>query len=364
VNFDYAEDEQAIRDQARRFLAAHAPLSLCREMLDGKGQEKAASLWSSVAEQGWPGVAIAEADGGVGMGLVALCALAEEVGRAAAPVPLLPTSYLAARALGRFGSAAQKAALLPKIAAGTMIATGSVGTTPCMVSADGRVTGRVSPVAEGLSAGIAIIEATGEGARGLYVIDLAAPGVTRMRLRTIDDSRPHAALRFDAVPAAHLPGSGPDGAEWLLLGAAVLVAFEQLGGAEACLQMARSFVLERRSFGRVVGSYQAVKHQLAEIYVAIELARSNAYYAAWALAEEAPQLALAASVARVSATDAYELASRENIQLHGGIGYSWEADPHLHYRRSRMLAQILGPVAQWQDRLVAALDHQETSHGL
>jgi alkylation response protein AidB-like acyl-CoA dehydrogenase len=364
VNFDYAEDEQAIRDQARRFLASHAPLSLCREMLDGRGHDKVAALWSAVAEQGWPGVAIAEADGGVGMGLVALCALAEEVGRAAAPLPLLPTAYLAARALGRFGSPAQKAALLPAIAAGAMIATGFVGNAPCLLVADGKLTGQIAPVAEGLSASIAIFEAAGDGRLGLYVVDLAAAGVTRTKLRTIDDSRPHAALRFEAVPAALLPGSGPNSADWLLQGAAVLVAFEQLGGAEACLQMARSFVLERRSFGRVVGSYQAVKHQLAEIYVAIELARSNAYYAAWALAEDAPQLSLAASVARVSATEAYELASRENIQLHGGIGYSWEADPHLHYRRSRMLAQVLGTAARWQERLVTALDHQEISHEL
>jgi acyl-CoA dehydrogenase len=147
-------------------------------------------------------------------------------------------------------------------------------------------------------------------------------------------------------------------ADRILARAAVLVAFEQIGGADACLDMALGYVRERRTFGRVIGSYQAVKHRLADIYVANQLARSNAYYAAWALAAEAPELPLAAATARVSATAAYELAARENIQLHGGIGFTWEADCHLHYRRSRMLAQIIEPIDAWNRRLAAALDRE------
>lgn len=364
MNFDYSEDEVAIKDQARRFLAAHAPLSLSRDMLDGKAGGRAASLWTSVCELGWPGVAIAEGDGGVGMGHVALCALAEEVGRAAAPLPLLPSIYLAAQALSRFGDTTQKARWLPLIADGSLIATAFLETDRTRPSrlriAGGRLNGHATPVGEAMVAGVAIVEAQGETGVGLYLVDLTAPGVRRCGLRTIDDSRPHGELHFEGAPAGLLPGTAGRSAEWLLDAAAVLVAFEQLGGAEACLEMARRYVLERRSFGRVVGSYQAVKHQLAEIYVANELARSNAYYAAWALAQDAPVLKLAASVARVSATEAYELAAQENIQLHGGIGYTWEADPQLHYRRSRLLAQILGAVGHWQNRLVAALDERET----
>jgi alkylation response protein AidB-like acyl-CoA dehydrogenase len=363
MNFDYSEDEVAIKDQARRYLAEHAPLSLCRDMLDGKGGDRAAKLWAGVSELGWPGVAVAEADGGVGMGQVALCALAEEVGRAGAPVPLLPSIYLAAQALTRFGDPAQKSRWLPSIACGSMVATAFIETdraqAPRLSVAGGRLTGRAAPVGEGMAAGIAIVEAASEQGRGLYLVDLTGPGVARGGLRTIDDSRPQGELRFEAASAERLPNTTGLSAEWLLDAAAVLVAFEQLGGAEACLEMARAYVLERRSFGRVVGSYQAVKHQLAEMYVAKELARSNAYYAAWALAEDAPALKMAASVARVSATQAYELAAAENIQLHGGIGYTWEADPQLHYRRSRLLAQILGPIAHWQDRLVAALAERE-----
>jgi acyl-CoA dehydrogenase len=278
-------------------------------------------------------------------------------------VPLLPSIYLAAQALSRFGDLAQKSRWLPAIAAGSVVATAFIETdrarAPCLRVAGGRLTGRAAPVGAGIAAGVAIVEAASEQDRGVYLVDLTGAGVRRRLLRTIDDSRPQAELVFEAAPAEHLPDSTALSAEWLLDAAAVLVAFEQLGGAEACLEMARGYVLERRSFGRVVGSYQAVKHQLAEIYVAKELARSNAYYAAWALAKEAPALKLAASVARVSATQAYELAAAENIQLHGGIGYSWEADPQLHYRRSRLLAQILGPIAHWQDRLVAALGERE-----
>jgi acyl-CoA dehydrogenase len=203
-------------------------------------------------------MAISEADGGVGMGAVALCGLAEEVGRAAAPLPLLPSIYLAAQALARFGDAGQKAKFLPSIADGSLMATAFLETdrarAPRLGVAGGHLTGQAAPVGEGLAAGVAIVEAQGEDGAGLYLVDLTVPGVQRTGLRTIDDSRPHAAVRFETVPAARLPNTSAASAEWLLDAAAVLVAFEQLGGAEACLEMARGFVLERRSFGRVVGS--------------------------------------------------------------------------------------------------------------
>jgi alkylation response protein AidB-like acyl-CoA dehydrogenase len=365
MNFEFSEEELAIKSQARRYLAEHAPLSLCRELLDGKGTEKAAALWSGIAELGWPAVAIAEADGGLGMGHLTLCAIAEEVGRAAAPLPLLPSLYLAGEALSLYGSAAQRAHWLPELASGACIGTCVLApgpNAPRVVA--GRITGTASPAGAGGAAGLAILEAESEAGRGLYLVDLAGDGVARNALETIDDSRPHAALRLQGAPAEKLPGATPEAIATLRNRAAVLVAFEQLGGADACLEMARAFVLERRSFGRVVGSYQAVKHLLADIYVANELARSNAYYAAWALAENAPELPLAAAVARVSATEAYEFAARENIQLHGGIGFTWEADPHLHYRRSRLLALALGPLAYWQDQVVVALDQpQEPGNG-
>jgi acyl-CoA dehydrogenase len=363
MNFDFSEEELAIKAQARRYLAKHAPLSLCRDLLDGKGAEKAAALWSGIAELGWPAVAIAEVNGGLGMGHLTLCAIAEEVGRAAAPLPLLPSLYLATEALSRYGSDAQRAQWLPELASGAIIGTCVLQAGPNAPRvAAGRITGTASPAGAGGAASLAILEAESEAGRGLYLVELSASGVSRNALETIDDSRPHTALLLEGAAAEKLPGATPAAIATLRDRAAVLVAFEQLGGADACLDMARAYVLERRSFGRVVGSYQAVKHKLADIYVANELARSNAYYAAWALAEDAPELPLAAAVARVSATEAYEFAARENIQLHGGIGFTWEADPHLHYRRSRLLALTLGPLSHWQDNVVAALD-QPREHG-
>ena len=159
---------------------------------------------------------------------------------------------------------------------------------------------------------------------------------------------------------------GEAGAGWELYrrietGAAVLVAFEQVGGAEAALEMAKNYALERFAFGRQIGSYQAVKHRLADMYVRLELARSNCYYAAMMLAEEGADLELAAATARVAATEAYRFAAQENIQVHGGIGFTWEADTQFHYRRSKLLALSLGSADRWKDRLVGALEKKNVA---
>ena len=151
-------------------------------------------------------------------------------------------------------------------------------------------------------------------------------------------------------------GDGPALLEQLLDRSAVLLAFEQLGGATACLEMAVNFARERHAFGRPIGSFQAIKHKLADVYIANELARSNAYYGAWALQTGAAELKLAATSARVSAIEAYHLASKENIQTHGGMGFTWEADCHLYYRRAKLLALTIGSAAHWKNRLVDALE--------
>jgi len=140
--------------------------------------------------------------------------------------------------------------------------------------------------------------------------------------------------------------------------AAVPLAFEQVGGAQASLEMATAYAKERFAFGRPIGSFQAIKHKLADIYIAIELARSNAYYGAWALSADAAELPLAAATARVSATEAFDLAAKENIQTHGGIGFTWEADCHLYYRRARLLALTIGSARYWKDRVVVELERR------
>ena len=173
----------------------------------------------------------------------------------------------------------------------------------------------------------------------------------------LDPTHNHARLAFEAAGAEVLgePG-GWEQVQTLLDRAAILVAFEQVGGADACLQMARTYAMERYAFGRPIGSFQAIKHKLADVYVALELARSNAYHGAWALSADASELPVAAATVRVSATDAFHLASKENIQTHGGIGFTWQVDCHLFYRRSKQLGLVLGGAPFWKNRLVSLIE--------
>jgi alkylation response protein AidB-like acyl-CoA dehydrogenase len=177
-------------------------------------------------------------------------------------------------------------------------------------------------------------------------------------VKTLDPSRSHAEIKFSGAAAEAL---GTQGEGWalsrrILDRAAILMAFEQLGGADVCLEMAKDYALNRYAFGRKIGSFQAIKHKLADMYVGNELARSNAYYGAWALSTNAAELPEAAAGARISATDAYHFASKENIQTHGGMGFTWELDCHLYYRRAKLLGLALGATRGWKDRLVTYLE--------
>ena len=194
----------------------------------------------------------------------------------------------------------------------------------------------------------------------LAIVDLTGSGVARETVTTIDPTRSHARIVFDGAPADPLPGSeGADAVRHLLDRAAVMLAFEQVGCAQAALEMARDYARERYAFGRPIGSFQAIKHKLADIYIAVELARSNAYYGAWALHTDAAELPIAASVARISACDAGWLASKENIQTHGGMGFTWQMDCQFYYRRAKLHALALGGTREWKRRLIAELRKQQ-----
>jgi alkylation response protein AidB-like acyl-CoA dehydrogenase len=168
----------------------------------------------------------------------------------------------------------------------------------------------------------------------------------------------HGRITFNGAAAEPLgaPGEGLALVHRLFERAAILFAFEQVGGAQASLDMAKAYALERYAFGRPIGSFQAIKHKLVDVYVATELARSNAYYGAWALSKDAPELPVAAAAARVSASEAFYLAAKENIQTHGGMGFTWEFDCHLYYRRAKLLSLTLGSTREWKDRLVTLLE--------
>ena len=362
MNFDFSDDLKQLRDQARRFLSEQCAPAVVRRSLDGQ-ETHAADLWRAIAEMGWIGAAIPEEFGGAGLGYEGLCVLAEEMGRAVAPVPFGSTAYLAAEAILTAGSDAQRHEYLPRIADGSVIgcfalSEGNGNPEPAGIHArvvGGRLTGAKWPVADGGIADIAVVVACDEHRQpGLFVADLA--GVRRRELTTLDPTKNHARLEFDSTPVQALGSGGWGAVQRVLDRAAILFAFEQVGGADACLQMAKDYAQERFAFGRPIGSFQAIKHKLADMYVALELARSNAYYGAWALGADATDLPLAAATARVSATEAFHLASKENIQTHGGIGFTWAVDCHLFYRRSKQLGLAIGSAPFWKNRLVDLLE--------
>jgi acyl-CoA dehydrogenase len=374
MNFDFSDDQKLLQEQVRKFLADKCPIKVVRRVLDGP-ETHADEVWKGLIELGVPGIAVPEAYGGLGLGALELCLVAEEIGRAAAPVPFDTSAVLATEALKLAGSEAQKKEWLPELVAGRAIGTLAVSEGPQAPRprsirtgfAGGRVNGMKVPVADGEAATFAIVlvntGGAGDRALSLAIVDLGQSGVKKKRVETIDPARKHAELTFDGA-AAELLGEEGDG--WRLLErlydtAAVLFAFAQVGGAEAAMWMARDYALQRQAFGRVIGSYQAIKHKLADCYVKLELARSNAYYGAMMLAEGGADLPLAAAAARIAATEAYDFASKENIQTHGGIGFTWEADTQFHYRRARVMALSLGGPMAWKDKLVTRLEQKNAA---
>jgi acyl-CoA dehydrogenase len=368
MNFAFSDEQQALRDQARKFLSDRAAPARVRRILESD-EPFDRELWRGMGELAWTGTAIPESYGGAGFGYLELCVLAEELGRSLAPTPFSSSVYLATEALLLAGSAAQKRRWLPGLALGETIGCFALAEGPRAphpgnletVAHGGRLTGAKLPVANGDVADVAVVAARSDvdaTAASLYLVPLDGAGVTRARVDTVDPTRSHARLAFDGAAAEPLgePGAGWALVERLLDRAAVLFAFEQVGGAQAALDMARDYALGRFAFGRPIGSFQAIKHKLADVYVALELARSNAYYGAWALSTDAPALPVAAATARVAASEAFYLAAKENIQTHGGMGFTWEFDCHMYYRRAKLLALTIGSTPRWKDRLIARLE--------
>jgi acyl-CoA dehydrogenase len=223
---------------------------------------------------------------------------------------------------------------------------------------DGTLSGDKYPVPDGDIADFAVLIAKdNDGASRFYLVDLSNTGVQRSSLTNMDPSRSQARLVFDGAPAQPLGSSaaGEQQLTELLDKTAVLFAFEQIGGGQAALDMGMAYTKERYAFGRSIASFQAIKHKFADMFVALELARSNAWYGAWALSCDAPDLPLAAATARVSATDAYYQVTKENIQAHGGMGFTWEFDCHLYYRWAQLLSSVIGTQPQWKEKVATHL---------
>ncbi len=377
MNFDFSDDQNVLRGEVRKFLTKESPVSAARRVID-EGGTHAQGAWQGLAGLGVTALMLPEDCGGIGLGALELCVVAEEVGRQLGALPLASTLYLAAQALLLGAGAAQQQRWLPRLAAGdiaTLAAPLDGDTaTAALPRFDGQALHGLAPlVMDGGCAAFAVVLAQSAGGEPIFVVADLKSNVKRRPLATLDPAKPFAELSFDSAPAEALDAC-PDALALLARvrdRAAILLAFEQLGGADAALDMAAAYARERKAFGRTIGSYQGIKHKLADIYTANQMARAHCYYGAWALAADAasadspagsqkpaPELALAAASARVAATQAYSLAAQENIQVHGGMGYTWELDCHLHYRRARQLAVALGNVHAWREAVAAELQAQ------
>lgn len=356
MNFDFSEDQQMLADHARKFLSESCdPERLRRHVASGADFDEA--LWAQMIELGWVAISIPEEQGGLGMGALELCVLAEEVGRVLAPTPFFSTVCLAAELLKKCSNEVA-AQLLNQIASGEAIIAVELNASNLQVDPDLiTVSGTLPAVAYGRSANYLITTATLDDRTVVLLVDTQAGGFQTHTLpEGVDELASYQRVTLASAPATVLESDLGAEALLRLIGdqAAILTAFEQIGGAEVACYMARDYVLERYAFGRQVGGYQAVKHRLADMMIKIELARSNAYYGAWAMSVGGDELPLAAAVARVSATEAYNFAAEENLHLHGGIGYTWEANCHFFYKRARLLAMSLGNIAHWSKKLLAA----------
>ena len=369
MDFEFSAEQLQLRNEARRYLADKCGAAVPRAVLEGAGSYDKA-LWAGLAEMGFLGAAIPEEYGGLGLGYLELCVIAEELGRAIAPVPVSSSIFLVAEILKAAGTEAQKQSWLPKLASGEVIGTlaaieGMGGGRPSTIKAQvsgGVLTGDKSPVLDGDIANLAVVLARhapgrDEAGLSLYLVDLSGSGIERTVLETIDPSRSQASLSFKDAKAERI---GAEGEGWRLYEealdrAAILTGFEQIGGADRALEMARDYALQRFAFGRAIGSFQAIKHMLADMYVSATLARSNGYFGAYALSTGSADLGEAAATVRVSATKAFQHCAKNNIQVHGGMGFTWAMDCHLFYRRSNLLALTLGGQNEWEDKLIDRL---------
>jgi alkylation response protein AidB-like acyl-CoA dehydrogenase len=366
VDFELSDDQRALQSAASGLLGDRCPTSRVRQVADGDAHLDA-SLWAAMAEQGWLAVELAESDGGLGLGLVETVVLCEEVGRHVAPVPFLGT-VLAGRALASAVGAGETAAATPvgRCAVGTWIERLSTGDAmgavawsrrPGAVSArvsDGGWTlaGRSDLVVYGPAADVVVVFAEADGAPALFAL---APGEAERPAPepAMDRTRSVGWLELVDRPAVRL--GGPDLAGDLLDRAATALSAEMLGAADRVLEMTVAYAKDRVQFGRPIGGFQAVKHRCADMLVDVEGMRSATYYAGWAVGSADPDAAAAASVAKVWSSDAARRVMASGLQVHGGIGFTWEHDLHLFLKRSQLDQMTFGDAPLHRERLAQIL---------
>jgi acyl-CoA dehydrogenase len=355
----YDEGQQAIATESRRVLDARMDKARLLPLLETVGQFDQA-FWDTAVEQGWTALAIPEEHGGLGLGLAELGLVAQAAGAATSGAPFLTGGYGLAQALEQGSDATLAAEWLPKLAAGEV--TGCVAFAegnaalppkPAVTFADGKLNGTKPAVPGGIAADVALVWAQGSDGPVLVVTGLA--GTARSPVDSYDNTRLYANLAFADTPASVI-ASGAAARKLaldVLAKMAVVTAHEQVGGAEALLYIARDYAVTRKAFGQLIGAFQSIKHRIAEMYGLVEVARANCIHAA--ASEGTDAFLLAAADARISATEAYDTNSRDCVQIHGGIGVTWEMGLHLHMRRARSLAVECGSLVFWEDVLVDQL---------
>jgi alkylation response protein AidB-like acyl-CoA dehydrogenase len=362
-------EQEELRASVRRFLADRAPLTAVRELMDTTDGVDA-GVWRQAGEQlGLQGIAIPEQYGGAGFSFAEQAIVLEELGAALYGGPYLASAVLAATALLASPDEGARKAYLPGIASGELIATlafteedGSWDPDAIRLSATGdgpswRLDGRKSFVLDGHTAGLILVVARADGALSLFAVQAGTPGLTRTALPTLDQTRKLAKLDFAAVPAS-LIGAVGDGAAVLghtLDVAAIALAAEQLGGAQRALDMAVEYAKVRHQFGRPIGSFQALKHRCADLLLEVESLRSAVQYAAAAVAENSAEVPVVAALVKAYASDVYFHVAAENIQLHGGIGFTWEHDAHLYFKRAKSSELFLGDASYHREHLAARI---------
>ena len=369
MNLDFSDDQKFLQSEAQKFFNKEGGLSSARSVMDNS-LEGDAELWQKIVELGWTGIRVPEAYEGLGLGHLELCVIAEELGRSLAPVPFSSSVYFFTEALIKFGSEDIKSNILLKLVSGEVIGTYGIAEDMHQATESNlnvsvtseKISGvKIAVPDAGLASQMIVVVKSNSGT-DLRLVDLNDASVTVTMQKNLDTSKAFYKVEFDQTPSKLIgeTGQGWSYIQHLLDQAAVLFAFEQVGGSQAALDMAKAYSMERFAFGRQIGSYQAIKHKLADMYIAVTLAKSNCYYGAWALSSESAELPLAAATARVSATKAFQLCSKENIQTHGGNGFTWEYDCHLFYKRSKVLSVLLGSEASWKEKLVTNLEKTNT----
>ena len=356
MNFAFTDEQEELRKTVRSFLESKSAESAVREQMETENGFDPA-VWSQMGEQmGLQGLHIPEAYGGSGYGYVELGIVLEEMGRSLLCAPFFSTVVLAANTLIHSGDEAAKKAYLPGIASGGTIATlaytepsgkwDEAGVTmQATASGDGyTLSGTKMFVIDGHTASLIIVAARTANGVSLFAVAGDAAGLTRTALSTMDQTRKQAKLDFDNTPGALIGGEGQG---WEILNtvldlAAVGLAAEQVGGAQKVLEMAVEYAKVRVQFGRPIGSFQAIKHKCADMLLEVESAKSAAYYGMWCASEMNDELPSVASLAKAYCSEAYFHATAENIQIHGGIGFTWEHPAHLYFKRAKSSELLFG----------------------